>query len=86
MVASTRKRSAAAADQPATQATPKRVKAGSSPAAAAGSTPRARGLHGSPAGTPAKQGAASVPKKGGSAAGARDGEHIALRRRSRHGR
>ncbi|PRW58263.1 CDT1 chloroplastic [Chlorella sorokiniana] len=64
MVASTRKRTAAADDQPTAQPTLKRVKAGSSPAAAGSSTPQARGLHGSPATTSGKRAGASVPKTG----------------------
>ncbi|KAI7838998.1 hypothetical protein COHA_007238 [Chlorella ohadii] len=64
MVVSTRKRAAAEAVQPAARATPKRLKAGGSPAAAGGSTPQPRGLHGSPATTPAKNTGTSVPKKG----------------------
>ncbi len=76
MVVSTRKRAAAEAVQPAARATPKRLKAGGSPAAAGGSTPQARGLHGSPATTPAKNTGTSVPKKGGSAVGSFDGLHM----------
>lgn len=79
---STRKRSAAAADQQAVHATPKRVKAGSSSPAAGGSTPQARGLRGSPATAAGKQAGASVPRTGGSKVGAPDGLHMQPRRRS----